>query len=192
VLRDCPYYSGRYVRRENKYMNLNWEAIGAIGEVLGALGVVLTLIYFGVQLKRQSQQLKIQNFRGQASEAQQAAIFQASPHMLEVLEKCYSQNSTELDFKEKLLIESYIQVHLARCGADFKLYKEGIVSEEQLSTALMNMALILSSNWPSLWWSVIKPIQDPLLVELIDKKLETPDMSDYSDFFGINISAKGT
>ena len=85
-----------------------------------------------------------------------------------------------------------MQVHLAKCGADFKLYKEGIVSEEQLHTALVNMALVLASSWSSLWWNVIKPTQDPLLVELIDKKLETADMSEYSDFFGINISAKGT
>ena len=29
---------------------MNWEAAGAIGEILGAIGVLVTLIYFGVQL----------------------------------------------------------------------------------------------------------------------------------------------
>jgi hypothetical protein len=32
-------------------MNLDWEAIGAIGEIIGALAVVITLIYLSVQLR---------------------------------------------------------------------------------------------------------------------------------------------
>jgi hypothetical protein len=31
--------------------NVNWEAIGAIGEILGAFAVVLTLLYLAVQVK---------------------------------------------------------------------------------------------------------------------------------------------
>ncbi len=31
---------------------MNWEAIGAIGETVGALAVVVTLIYLSIQLKR--------------------------------------------------------------------------------------------------------------------------------------------
>ena len=30
---------------------MNWEAIGAIGEVLGAFAVVMTLLYLAVQVK---------------------------------------------------------------------------------------------------------------------------------------------
>ena len=29
---------------------MNWEAIGAVGEMLGAVGVIVTLVYFGLQL----------------------------------------------------------------------------------------------------------------------------------------------
>jgi hypothetical protein len=31
---------------------MNWGAIGSIGEVLGSVGVLITLIYFGVQLRK--------------------------------------------------------------------------------------------------------------------------------------------
>ena len=31
---------------------MNWEAIGSIGEVVGAIGVLITLIYFSVQIRR--------------------------------------------------------------------------------------------------------------------------------------------
>jgi hypothetical protein len=31
---------------------MNWEAIGAIGEVLGALAVIVTLVYLAVQIRQ--------------------------------------------------------------------------------------------------------------------------------------------
>ena len=37
---------------------MNWEAIGAIGEVLGAAGVIITLGYLALQLRRSNEQAK--------------------------------------------------------------------------------------------------------------------------------------
>ena len=33
---------------------MNWEAVGAIGELAGALGVIVSLLYLAVQIKRQN------------------------------------------------------------------------------------------------------------------------------------------
>jgi hypothetical protein len=38
--------------------NVNWEAIGAIAEVLGAMAVLATLLYLTIQLKQNTAQLK--------------------------------------------------------------------------------------------------------------------------------------
>ena len=40
---------------------MNWEAIGAIGEVLGALAVVITLMYLALQLKENAKGLRVQS-----------------------------------------------------------------------------------------------------------------------------------
>lgn len=32
---------------------MNWEAIGAVGELAGAAGVIISLLYLGVQIRRQ-------------------------------------------------------------------------------------------------------------------------------------------
>ncbi len=36
---------------------MNWEAIGAIGELIGAIGVILTLGYLAFQIRQNTQQL---------------------------------------------------------------------------------------------------------------------------------------
>ena len=40
---------------------MNWEAIGAIGEIVGALAVLATLYYLAIQIKMQNYQLQKSN-----------------------------------------------------------------------------------------------------------------------------------
>ena len=39
-------------------MNLNWDAIGAIAELAGAVGVVLSLVYLAVQIRQNTNQME--------------------------------------------------------------------------------------------------------------------------------------
>ena len=46
---------------------MNWDAIGAVGEVVGAAAVVVTLAYLAVQIRRNTRQ---ENFQGLQSAIQ--------------------------------------------------------------------------------------------------------------------------
>ena len=39
---------------------MNWEAIGAVGEILGAAGVIVTLVYLARQLGQHTAMLRVQ------------------------------------------------------------------------------------------------------------------------------------
>jgi hypothetical protein len=43
---------------------INWEAVGAIGEVVGAIAVVITLLYFSVQLRQNTRIIEHSVHRG--------------------------------------------------------------------------------------------------------------------------------
>jgi hypothetical protein len=38
---------------------MNWDAIGAIGEVVGALGVVVTLAYLAIQIRQNTDSARV-------------------------------------------------------------------------------------------------------------------------------------
>ena len=38
---------------------MNWEAIGAIGEIIGAAGVIITLLYLASQLRQNTRALGV-------------------------------------------------------------------------------------------------------------------------------------
>ena len=59
---------------------MNWEAIGAVGEIAGAIGVIITLIYLALQIR--------QNTR-----ASRIASFQASTEMLNSVSQSIATNS---------------------------------------------------------------------------------------------------
>jgi len=42
---------------------MNWDAVGAIAEVAGVLGIVISLVYVGVQVRQNTMQLRQDNLR---------------------------------------------------------------------------------------------------------------------------------
>ena len=51
---------------------MNWEAIGAVGEILGALAVVATIVYLARQVSDNSKQVKLNTTQSYASLVQDA------------------------------------------------------------------------------------------------------------------------
>jgi hypothetical protein len=43
---------------------MNWEALGAIGEIVGAIAVVVTIGYLAVQIRQNTESLHAATFQG--------------------------------------------------------------------------------------------------------------------------------
>jgi len=52
---------------------MNWDAIGAIGEILGSLGVLVSLVYLGLQIRGNTRQLRINEGHALAESADRGA-----------------------------------------------------------------------------------------------------------------------
>ena len=48
---------------------MNWDAIGAIAELLGAIGVILSLVYLSVQIRQNTRSARASTFQSIASDA---------------------------------------------------------------------------------------------------------------------------
>ena len=95
---------------------MNWEAIGAIGEVVGALGVILTLGYLAYQIRQNTIQLEqstlaskaaAQNASNEALRENRKALFQ-SEQMAEIWYNG-NENPEDLDAISKLRYRLVIQ-----------------------------------------------------------------------------------
>ena len=134
---------------------MNWEAIGAVGEILGAIAVVVTLIYVAVQLRQAS---SIERAKAQRDLLIQAAnwvsIPSASEERFEAIRTCLADFSDADPWSREqfhswatnvlLLFES------ALYNRDDKFVHEG--SFERFEQLVLS---IVRTPGGKQWWSLI-------------------------------------
>ena len=57
---------------------MNWDAIGAVGEVVGAGGVIFTLLYLAIQIRQSNRLAKFQTYRDIMAQADESNRLGAS------------------------------------------------------------------------------------------------------------------
>ena len=66
---------------------MNWEAIGAIGEIAGAIAVVVTLVYFAMQLRQYATGLQSATFHTTMQEFNQINVAQLDPTLADLFDR---------------------------------------------------------------------------------------------------------
>ena len=131
---------------------MNWEAIGAIGEIVGALAVLVTLIYLTRQMR--------QNTAGLRASAYQTWVAATTAHL------GVSQSSAPLartilqglDKPAGLGADNWVQFafwchqFVLITEATFHLHQEGIISNSVLEKEFQRTAALLESPGGSEWW----------------------------------------
>ncbi len=160
-------------------MNPNWEAIGAIGELIGALAVVLTLIYLTLQLRRNTQSVHA-NTHQQILNAQQ-------PLWLEQTRFAYAEQILSTVAKESLSPSEALAAGshaVLRCRAHqniFNQVKSGALEGEaaNLDQLGRNVAInpVVQRFWgedaPDIWTGVkLIDLLSPDYVNYLDSILE--------------------
>ena len=67
---------------------MNWDAIGAIGEIVGALAVVVTLIYLAIQIRSSNKHSELESFRHNGDGLNQLCdMFSHSPERASIVNR---------------------------------------------------------------------------------------------------------
>lgn len=138
---------------------MNWEAMGAIGEVAGAAGVILTLIYLAIQIRhsKQSMDANTRAMRGQAisdvtqniqSEMQLILNGQDAASALMKLNL-----DEELTDRDMLLAEAYLTSSFMARQNEFLQHKQGLLDDEVFRSLQHPIVLMLSSASAQRWWA---------------------------------------
>ena len=126
-------------------MGLNWEAIGAVGEILGAIAVIATLGYLATQIhqSRKATLADVYQSRAHARGAATAQVALNSPDFHKIIfrfEKSLKTMSpteavAELSEEEVYLIRMYHNDIMVRMDNAYFQYQQGFLSEEYFQTA---------------------------------------------------------
>ena len=131
---------------------MNWEAIGAVGEIVGAVAVLVTLIYLTRQMR--------QNTAGLRASAYQTWVAATTAHL------GVSQSSAPLartilqglDEPAGLGEDNWVQFafwchqFVLITEGTFHLHQEGIISDSVLEKEFQRTAALLETPGGSEWW----------------------------------------
>ena len=134
---------------------MNWEMIGSIGEITAALGVILSLIYVGRQLK-QTNIMARSSFRQElGSQVNHWAMsIASSPSLAEALAKVHFEDFERNDATgpERMHIAYALVGLVGQIFFAFEHWKEGILTDEQFEELYSPRIALLSKPYlPSVW-----------------------------------------
>ena len=154
---------------------MNWDAIGAVGEVIGAFAVVVTLFYLARQISQStasSNAAAIQTFFNTMESLTSDLMRDAN--IREMFSKALYEWET-LSREDKQLVHLYWGNCATKLHMGFRLYKQGILDAESYETWEDFLLSALQTTGVNGWWQITYQIYAPDFVERINNRLLSPD-----------------
>lgn len=162
---------------------MNWDAIGAIGENIGALAVVISVIYLAVQIRKQTAESKL------------AATREISALYIEIYRPAFEdkelsslylrsvQNYDDLAREDRFRIAMYLQTMMRTIEQHFVHIQQQKV--DQIFVESINLAVEewLTSPGVQSWWEQCKDMYVPRFREYIDNVIEIAKARGYRSSF---------
>lgn len=109
---------------------MNWDAIGALGEIAGAIGVIVTLIYLAIQLRQNTKASKVAAVQSSMENSAKFSELLATDGGLARTFWLGLSNPEELTVTELRRFVSVLNVFMRRESLAYYLYREGTMPKE--------------------------------------------------------------
>ena len=154
---------------------MNWGAIGAVSEIVGALAVVITLAYLAIQIRQNNDLLRSES--RQALVSNDATALGINIDNIGVFAKYVA--GTELSADEQLRMSFMFVLDLRNREFEYFQYKHGLLDEETWlayrHVILINHSSVLGRKW---WDEVGRGIVAPDFSSLVDEMLVDAEPDD--------------
>ena len=109
---------------------MNWEAVGAIGEIAGALAVIVTLVYLSAQVRQNTRASRLAAIQAASENSSRfSELLAADPELSELVWRGMREPDS-LDAAETRRFVAAWNVFMRREAVSFYLYKEGVMPEK--------------------------------------------------------------
>jgi hypothetical protein len=132
---------------------MNWEAVGAIGEVVGAAGVIASLVYLAIQIRQNTRSVRRSSAR-QSSEKNAAALRSLADYS-ELFSGDFLgvDRIADMDPSERTRFDMIFGMWMQAKEQDFADLRAGILEAEYAVPYQDYVCQVLSCPGGKQWWS---------------------------------------
>jgi hypothetical protein len=151
---------------------MNWEAIGAVGEIVGAAAVVITLVYLAVQLKQNTAAMRSSTFQGISSTlAKNMEVLTTTPGLPALLLKA-GDGLEALSAEERVQFSGFCLMVHRRIESIFVQKSLGALDPSLAEGFERSILLAYANRGYREWWNISRSSFSDVFVAWIDSKLE--------------------
>ena len=149
---------------------MNWEAIGAIGEIVSALAVAFTLIYLAIQIRQGRKTTRSQNIHAETEQYQRLMDMQLREELQEPLEKL--SKTEKLNYREATHLEAHLLSSLSVHSALYRHHQEGLETAVSWKVMRRRLESIFLTPYARSWWQTAgRYVFEPDFVAEVDQLL---------------------
>jgi len=149
---------------------MNWDAIGSIGEIVGALGVIFSLIYLATQIRQNSAWLKssVVESAGTRTGDLTGTVY-SDAELSRIVRMGFTEEALNLDPEEKNRFSLVMTRVMRNQEINFVHYKSGLLDKKSFDGFIQNMTVFINSPLFDEWWAVASPIYRSDFCEKVDE-----------------------
>jgi len=132
---------------------VNWDAIGAIGEVIGGVGVVASLLYLAVQTRQNTRAVRVASFHQVADSFSELslAVFQ-DPSLVSLITRSRSEPDS-LTPEDTARFGFFLLTLFRRAESMFFHCEQGALQRESWVGIHRTLEVMLTHPMADQWWS---------------------------------------
>jgi hypothetical protein len=135
-----------------KERDMNWEAIGAIGELIGAIGVIATLVYLAVQIRRNTIASRATTYQAFNSEVLALRRFRIENPELECHWALKFDERESLSESDRAQFDNVAKYRLQFFEGIYVQTRRGVVEDEAWLVVRHEIEHVARSPGFSEWW----------------------------------------
>ena len=167
---------------------MNWDAIGAVGEILGAAGVIGTLAYLAIQIRKSDQTARADSLQALWDGARDRSFApQFKDREVSDLWARGLTNFEALDSSEKRRFFWLFSEHIFQAQQAFDLFESNLIPDVDYQAWIYYTATLIQTPGGKASWgfsqNTIGPTIKNVLNQYLEENPETPSWIDLNPFF---------
>ena len=147
---------------------MNWEAIGAIGEILGAVAVLITLIYLAIQIRLNTLEIRAGRVESTLKDQAKYNEFLASDADLARIYWTAIEDIDKLNENEKRRWLHLCSIMLRNSEVAYYHHRQGYLPEDIHQSRERWIRLFMGTSGFRWWWKQYASILDPEFVQYVE------------------------
>ena len=150
---------------------MNWDALGALAELAGAVGVIASLVYLASQIRQNTRAVRSATYQSLTDSSMSFSALVAGDPTLSSLFDRGMDDFSSLESDARVRFSFLMQNYLRMLENSFHQHRDGMLDEERWQRTASTLRMAVVRPGFSQWWNSPRAPFAASFEALVDKQL---------------------